>query len=213
MFQYDSPIIRILARIGDMIILNILWFVCCLPVVTFGPATAAAHYVALKFVRDEGTSVTGMFFKSFRQNLRQGIVLGLLMLAAGAVLGVDLWLIMTGKVSFSPAARLAILGILWLLMFLYMMVTVYVWAVMARFDNTIKNTVVNACVMAVANIRSTLMMICWDVSLAVAAVVCIAFVPQLAALCMLFGVPSLFILNSTRLRPILDQCMEARREE
>lgn len=209
MFQYDSPIITFLARVGDMIILNVLWLVCSLPVVTFGPATAAAHYVALKFVRDEGTSVVRMFFQAFRQNFRQGLFLGLAALAAGLVLGVDLWLILSGRITFSPGIRLALLVALWLLTFLYLMVMVYVWAVMARFDNTVKNTVFNACVIAIANIRSTLMMICWDVSLAVLAVVCIAFVPQLAALCMMFGVPTLFILNATRLRPILDACMEA----
>ena len=54
MLRYDGPVIRYLAKAGDMILLNVLWVLCSLPIVTFGAATAAAHYVALKFVRDEG---------------------------------------------------------------------------------------------------------------------------------------------------------------
>ena len=78
MLRYDGPVIRYLAKAGDMILLNVLWVLCSLPIVTFGAATAAAHYVALKFVRDEGTSAASMFFRAFRRNLRQGCVLGLI---------------------------------------------------------------------------------------------------------------------------------------
>lgn len=204
MLRYDGPVIMMLGRIGDMIILNMLWLLCCIPIVTIGPATIAAHYVALKLVRDEGTSVAKMFVKSFRQNFRQGVVLGLMFLLIGGVLGFDLWLLLTGRITFAPAGRLMMMSFLWLLMFLYLMVMLYLWAVMARFENTVKQTVFNAWVLAVANIRTTLMMICWDVSLAAAAVLCAAFVPQLAVLFMVLGVPALFLLNAVKLRPLLD---------
>ena len=86
------------------------------------------------------------------------------------------------------------------------MVMIYVWAVMARFENTVGRTVFNSIVMAIANIKSTVMMICWDVSLITVTAVCVGFFPQTAAVLLLFGFPSLFILNAVRLRPILDQC-------
>jgi len=208
MFQYDGLVVRSLSRIGDMIILNALWLLCCIPVVTAGPATTAAQYVALKFVRDEGTSVIRMFFHSFRRNFRQSLVLGIIAQVLGSVLIVDLWLVLTGRIAFSPQVRLVLLALLWLFLFLYLILMIYVWAVMARFENTIKMTVFNACILAIANIRVTLMMLCWDVALVTAAVLSAAFVPQLAVLCIIFGLPALFILNATRLRPLLDQCAD-----
>ena len=208
MFQYDGLVVRSLSRIGDMIILNALWLLCCIPVVTAGPATTAAQYVALKFVRDEGTSVIRMFFHSFRRNFRQSLVLGIIAQVLGSVLVVDLWLVLTGRIAFSPQVRLVLLALLWLFLFLYLILMIYVWAVMARFENTIKMTVFNACILAIANIRVTLMMLCWDVALVTAAVLSAAYVPQLAVLCIIFGLPALFILNGTRLRPLLDQCAE-----
>ena len=50
-------------KLGDMIILHVLWLLCSLPVITAGPALAAAHYAALRIVRDEGGSVCSMFLK------------------------------------------------------------------------------------------------------------------------------------------------------
>lgn len=208
MLQYDGPLIRYLVKAADMITLNFLWILFSLPVVTFGASTAAAHYVALKLVRDEGTSVVSMFIHAFRRNLLQGCMAGILFLAAGSILGIDLWLVFTGKIHVSSLASLLFTVLLWLLSFFYLMISVYVWALMARFENTIRQTVLNACILSVANIKSTLMMICWDVSLISAAVVCMAFLPQAAAPMLLFGIPSLFVLNAIWVRPVLDQCEE-----
>ena len=77
MLRYDGPVITFLMKLGDMVILHVLWLLCSLPVITAGPCAAAAHYVALKLVRDEGSSVASMFFKAFRANFRQALPLGL----------------------------------------------------------------------------------------------------------------------------------------
>ena len=63
MLRYDGPFITFLMKLGDMIILHVLWLLCSLPVITAGPALAAAHYAALRIVRDEGGSVCSMFLK------------------------------------------------------------------------------------------------------------------------------------------------------
>ena len=51
-FDMDSPIMRFLNRVGDLMILNLLMIVCCIPVITVGAAFTAQHYVLLKIVRD-----------------------------------------------------------------------------------------------------------------------------------------------------------------
>lgn len=205
MLQYDGPVIRFLVKIADLILLNILWVVCCLPVITVGPATIAAHYVALRIVKDEGTSVVKLYIKSFRENLGQGIILGLAALLAGGILVLDLWLVMAGKIVFGPLLKLFILAGLWLLFFAYLMVMIYVWALMASFDHSLKTAVKNAFLLAVANLGSTVMMFCWDVTLLAAAVLSVAFSPHLATIFLAFGFPLLFVVNSFRLRKIIDR--------
>ena len=70
---------------------------------------AAAHYAALRIVRDEGGSVCSMFFKAFRINFFQALPLGVISLLAGAVIGTDLYLL-SGPVQPKGAAGLFYAG-------------------------------------------------------------------------------------------------------
>lgn len=203
MFQVDGPIWRFLSMLGDMIILHVLWLLCCIPIITIGPATAAAHYVAMKLVRDEGRSVIGMFVHSFRKNFRQGIILGVIFTLVGLVLGTDFYLCMH-VLEESSLFQFVMLAALGFLTILYLIVMMYLWAVLAFFENTTRQTVVNAFLLAIANSRDTSVMLAQDLLIGVAAVLSIAFVPQLAILFIIFGMPLIFVVNSFKLRRILD---------
>lgn len=79
-FNPDSPMMRALGVVWDLIVLNLLFLVCCIPVVTIGPAITALHYVTTKMAGEkDGTPVVGNFFKSFRANFRQGVLMGILL--------------------------------------------------------------------------------------------------------------------------------------
>ena len=66
-FNPDSPIMRFITKIANSIYLNILWFVCCLPVVTIGASTTALFYVTLKMAKNEEGNMTAAFFHSFQE--------------------------------------------------------------------------------------------------------------------------------------------------
>lgn len=73
------------AHIGcDLVLLNILWLVCSLPVVTIGASTAALHTVARKMAAGEPYTVWSGFWQGFKENWKQGtavtVILGLVML-------------------------------------------------------------------------------------------------------------------------------------
>lgn len=63
-FAYDSPVMQILMFIGDLIILNILFLICCIPIVTIGAAQAGLH-TALKVLLDkeDDSSPAAAFFR------------------------------------------------------------------------------------------------------------------------------------------------------
>ena len=210
LFRYDGPVVTFFMKLGDMIILHVLWLLCCLPVVTIGPATVAAHYVALKLVRDEGRSVRQMFFKSFKRNMRQGIPLGLICLGAGGLLGLDLYLCVF-KMEGSNMFKLVMMAALIFLTVLYLITMLYVWAVMARFENTIRRTLLNAFLLGLSNWGATSTMLLLDILIGGAAFLSAAFLPQAAVVFAFFGVPLLFVVNAFKLRPVLDRCEEAAR--
>ena len=88
-FSYDSKFSQLLLKLCYSSYLNLLWFLCSLPIFTIGASTAALYYVSLKIVRGEEAHIGAMFFRAFRENFRQATVLWLILLAIGLFLGGD----------------------------------------------------------------------------------------------------------------------------
>ena len=88
-FSYESKFSQLLLKLCNACMLNVLWFVCSLPIVTMGAATTALYYACLKIVRDEDSHVAAQFFRSFRQNFRQATQIWLILLGCGLFLGLD----------------------------------------------------------------------------------------------------------------------------
>ena len=88
-FSYESKFSQLLLKLCYACYLNLLWFVCSLPIVTIGASTTALYYCCLKIVRDEDNHVGAMFFRSFRENFKQATVLWLIMLGVGLFLAGD----------------------------------------------------------------------------------------------------------------------------
>lgn len=190
--------------LGDMVLLHVMWLLFTLPVVTIGPATVAAHYVAMKIVRDEGRGVIREFWKSFKQNFRQGLILGFLFLFVGAFLGLDFYLCIE-KMEASNTFKFAMLVALCILTILYLFEFIYIWAVQAKFSNTIKQTLINAFFIAMSHMRETSVMLAQDLALVIVLIVCYAFFPQVMIVFIIFGVPLWFVLNSRKLRKVMDE--------
>ena len=65
----DRPLLAFITKMAYSAYLNILWLICCLPIVTIGASTTALFYVTLKMAEDRDDGLTGMFFRAFRQKL------------------------------------------------------------------------------------------------------------------------------------------------
>ncbi len=88
-FSYDSPFGQLLLKLCYSCYLNLIWFICCIPIFTIGASTTALYYTTLKVARGEDCSLVRTFFRSFRENFRQSTVLWLILLAAGLFLAGD----------------------------------------------------------------------------------------------------------------------------
>lgn len=66
LFSYDSKPMQILSFVGDLIILNLIYLVCCIPIITIGAAQAGLH-TAIKVLIDpeDDSSAAGAFFRGF----------------------------------------------------------------------------------------------------------------------------------------------------
>lgn len=155
LFNLDSPVMQFLNKVADLVILNILWLVLCLPVVTIGASTTAMYRVTLNMIRDQGGGVAKEFFRAFRSNFKPATLIWLILLVPSAVVVMNLWLVLgsgiessiwTKALSFLPAVVLA--GI-----------SAYVFAYVAIFENTIFNTLKNSALLSIANLPKTILMV------------------------------------------------------
>ena len=155
LFDLDSPVMRVLNRMADLMILNILVLFLCLPVVTAGAAFTAMHFVLLKIVRDEEGYLVKGFFKSFKQNFKQATLLWLLMLFLIALIVLDLMILNFSGMDLPRIYTILILAVALILL----IVAVYVFPVLARFDNSIKNTLRNAFFISFLNLPKSILML------------------------------------------------------
>ena len=155
-FNMDNPLFRVLGRLADLMILNILFLICSIPIVTIGASTTAMFYVTLKIAEDEEGYIARGFFHSFKQNFKQATIIWLICMAFMAILGIDYRIMsLTTPSTFTRVIMVALLatGVLFLVVFSY------VFPVLARFDNSIKNTIKNSFLMSIINLPYTLLIL------------------------------------------------------
>lgn len=155
-FNPDSPIMQFITKITSSVYLNILWFICCLPVFTAGASTTALFYVTLKMAKNEEGNLTRAFFYSFKENFKQSTKIWLILLTLGIAMAFDgyvfyhmrfdniLWTIGTAIFLVALAA--------------YAIVLMYIFPLLARFNNTTKAMFKNSIVIGMRFLLCTAIM-------------------------------------------------------
>lgn len=179
LFNLDSPLMQFLSKVADLLLLNMLALLCCIPIVTAGASLTALNYMALKMARNEECYIARGFFKSFRENFKQATLIWLLFLLVAAVLIVDFLIIGSSGIEFGGVIRVIITVFALMVLFTFL----YVFPMLARFENTILRTIKNAFLMSILQLPKTILMI---IFYALPVLVLIFFF-QIAPLAFFFG--------------------------
>lgn len=182
-FDMESPLMRGLSRLADMMILNILTLLLCIPVVTAGASLTAMYYVELKWARKEEGYVVKPFFREFKANFKQATGEWLIMLAVIAVLALDFLMFRQAPEAFPKVLKYLVIAVS---IMLYLLLQ-WVFPLQSHFINTVKTTVKNSCLLAIAKFPRTLAMGLIWVAAVVIAVLSILAVPQIFPIVLLFG--------------------------
>lgn len=179
LFNMDSPVMRFLGRMGDLMILNLLVTLCAIPIVTIGASVTAMHYVALKLVRGEEGYITKDFFKSFKMNFKQATIIWLIMLLFLAVFGLDYYIVMFSGVAFPQGLHTVLVAVT----VIFFVISGYIFPVLSRFDNSVRSTMKNGCIMSIMAIPKAIAMAIF----ALAPVYVLFMAPRAIPLVLLFG--------------------------
>ena len=139
-FSLDNPVMRFLSKVADIMVLNLLFILCSIPVFTIGASLSALYYCLFKIKDEEEGYLVKKFFHSFKQNFKQATIMWLIMLLFFAVLFLEFLMYreVTGTAG-QVVRSIVLIG----LIFWYLIGT-YAFALQSRFYNTIKGTFTNA---------------------------------------------------------------------
>lgn len=154
-FDFDGPLIQFLNKMADIMWLNILTVICCIPIITIGASFTAMHYVALKIVRNEEGYITKDFFKSFKQNFVQSTIIWFILLIVAGFLAGDYYIVKKMGVEINNIVQIA----LWTIALFAAFTAIMVFPVQAKFSNSISGTIKNAFVIGAIQFPKTILMI------------------------------------------------------
>ncbi len=139
--HYDNPVVRFLNKLTDLLVLNLLFLLCSLPIVTMGAALTAMYAVNLRSVRDGDGYVVSRFFRAFKENFRQATVCWLIVLGTALLLFVDV--VFWQRSGMGEAGRVMMIASIVIAVFLWI-VSIWLFPVLAKMRDRLKIQIRNA---------------------------------------------------------------------
>lgn len=168
-----------LGKLADLMVLNLLTMVCCIPIFTMGAAVTALHYMCLKIVRDEDSYLIKGYFKSFKENFKQSTGIWFIILWVIVVVVGDLLIMHYATIVFPFIVRIAV----FIVAIVTMCASMWVFPMQAKFVNPVFKTIKNALKASVLQLPRTILM------------VLLFFVPALAVTYTNILVPIVFLFG------------------
>ena len=207
---YNSRFFRFFSRGAELMLLNFLFILCCLPIFTAGASLSALYSVCLKLVRNEEAYIARDFFRAFRQNLKHGIILHLILLTATTVILTDL--VVVWNLMETNTLLKGVFLVMALLSLLLLMASVYIYPLLAQFTNNVKGYLRNSAIMSVRHLSTTVMFLLINLLPFVAAMLFPAALLWEILLFLLLGFAGMIYVHSYFLSPIFNKYIEEMQE-
>lgn len=208
-FQPENPVMRLLSKAFDLMLLNFLFLISCIPVITAGAAISALYYMVLKMHRDEETYIVKGYFNAFKNNFRQATLIWIPLLFFFIFFGVDLYIIYA---VIDPVYRWLQVPV-WIIIFILLSVLIYAFPLLSSYESPTKLLLKNSVLLSLGNFPTT-------VFIAVIQMVLIRFSTSSARSLILTGSVALFIgcallayFYGLFFQRIFSRCMENQSED
>lgn len=152
-FALDSPLMTALSALADLVLCNVLFCLCALPLFTAGAALTALYECTFSIVEGrEDAVIVRQFWRAFRSDLKQGTALGVLCAAVFAFLGAYYLVVgaLPGALQRTYRITFLVLAFLWLAVFQYL------FPLQAKFHRKLAWTVKTAALLSAAALPWTL---------------------------------------------------------
>lgn len=139
-FNIDSKLWQFFDYAGDLVVLNLLFILTSIPIVTIGASVTAMNAVLFKKREKRIDSVKSEYFKDFKENFKNSTIIWLIFLTFVFVCGLNFIFI----TNTDPANRGMLLILIGAILAVMSMTVLYSFAMLARFENDWLTTVSKA---------------------------------------------------------------------
>lgn len=198
MFNYDNAFWRFMGRIGDFILLSILFLLCSIPVFTFGAALCAVYSVVFSIIEMRDSGIVKGYIKGIKQNFKHGIILSVIFIILFGVLYADIKIFAAMKLP--QIVYYIFLGSVFFAFIIVISIFIYIFPLEARYTNTLRAQFKNAFILSFKNLPKTILMAALDIVIIGAGFFSLIYVPQFFILPLLVAVPCTAWVNSALLK-------------
>lgn len=171
-FNVENPVWAFFGKLGTAFWLSILWTLTSIPIITIGASNTAIFTVLFKMFDEKDIKPTREYFKAFKENFKRSTIIWipLLLLILIGFADVYICMLIAGDIGFVGAILFMCMEIIITLFF------VYVFPLVARFENTLKQTLINAFLMPIKHYFVTL----WIIAMSALVVVLVIVFPPIS---------------------------------
>lgn len=200
LFNPEGIFFQFLSRVGDLIILNFLFLICCVPVITAGASLAAMYKVVMDMHYEAEGGMFKGFFRAFRDNFRQATILWVILLVIFVSLGCDLLLVIT---YFGGSTAMYVL--LAVLAVLVLCVSAYMIPLIIRYKNSLRQHVSNAIILAIVKLPRTVAMVAMNLLPLIIALISLNVFFQTLIFWLFIGFSFVAYININLMKPVYAQ--------
>ena len=157
-FNSNNPAMRFLTNLFNIFWVNILFIFTCIPIITIGPSLCALYRVCLKIISGEDPMVYNTYFQEFKNSFKKGLILWIVVLVLGVFFGYELYLIYFRQDLVSSSMSFLQYPV-WVMLFIVLQVFLYGFALLAVFENSLKNTIINSILLSIKHIAITILLL------------------------------------------------------
>lgn len=141
--------VNCLILVGKLFVLNLLWIIFSIPIITIGASTCALCYVSLKLIKGQKGNLFAWFVKSFKDNIKQGTIMWLFTLPA--LYGV--YLCWNTIIKEECGFFLIICALIYTLIMAF--ASIYTYPVISHYENIFKKQIRNSIIISLQNFNTT----------------------------------------------------------
>lgn len=191
LFDMESPIMVMLGKLADVMLVSVIFILCCIPIVTMGASFTALYYTTAKCVRKGRSYIFQSFWKSFKENFVKATILWVILLAVISILGLNIWFALgvVGKFGF------VLLCVYGLMAFIMLNMSTYIFPMLSRFEVKNKQLLKNCLLMSIRHLPFSVLMLFIFLAMFVVCIFfppAIFFAPGVGALIMSFPMERIF---------------------